>query len=136
MGFVMDCDAILPAQDAFLLVDVNGTDDHLSLVNASVIIKPSVASLQGIADAFKSAWMEIAYHEFQATSLRWYEEATVFRFVTGNPGSSLGVTGTFIATGTHYSQLVERFRTEYAALGVRIEKLPGGLPPWAAQHAH
>ena len=136
MGFVIDCDAILPAQDAFLSADVKTTEDALSMVNAAVAIRPTAASLQNIADAFKSAWAQIAYHEFQAMSVRWYQEATVFRFITGDPSSRLGVTGTFIATGPHHPDLVQKFRAEFGELGVRVGQLPGGLPSWAAQLPH
>src|SRR5438093_785254 len=83
-GFVMDCEVYLEAQDAFLRADVKSTEDSLSMVNAAITIDASVSSLQSVVDAFKAAWAEIAYLEFQAISIHWYEEATVFRFITGN----------------------------------------------------
>lgn len=129
----MDCDAYLYAQDSFLSADVNKSEDSLSMVNATIIIKPSFHSLQEITYALQAAWTKITYIEFQATFIRWYEEATVFRFITGVPNSGLGVTGTFIVTGKDYSRLVDEFRTNFGNVGARIERLPGGLPPWAAQ---
>ena len=135
-GFVDDCHAYLHAQEGFASVVVSRTEDFRSMVNAVLSLKASVTSLQNISDGIVKAWSEIAYLSFQATSLRWYEEATVFRFITGDPTGALGVTGTFIATGPQYPQLVERFRKEYGNLGQKIVGLPGGLPKWAAQHAH
>lgn len=129
----MDCDANLYDPDSFLSVDVNKSEDSLSMVNALIIIQPSIPSLQEIAYALQAAWTKIAFNEFQATSIRWYEEATVFRFVTGVPNSGLGFTGTFIATGNDYSRLVDQFRTGFGNVGSRIERFPGGLPPWATQ---
>jgi hypothetical protein len=136
LGFVMDCDAYLGAQDIFSMADVQRSEDPLSMVNAALVVKSSVPSLQDISRAIKAAWTEIAYREFQASSLRWCEEATVFRFVTGDPLVGLGVTGTFIATGDHYARLVDEFRAEFGKLGAKIQQLPGGLPSWAAQPPH
>jgi hypothetical protein len=136
LGFVMDCEAYLEAQDAFLAAEVKTKHDQLSMVNGAVSITASVPSLQDVADAFKAAWTQIAYSEFEATSMRWYEEATLFRFITGDPNSGLGVTGTFIAGGDQYSRLVDKFRIEFGDLGARVERMPGGLPPWAAQLPH
>jgi len=134
-GFLDDCQASLQAQEAFASAVVTSTEDFRSMVNAVVSLKASVTSLQGVADALVKAWSDIAYRSFQATSLRWYEEATVFRFITGESMAGLGVTGTFIATGAQYSQLVERYRSENGNLGQKIVGLPGGLPKWAAQPA-
>lgn len=132
-GFVIDCDAYL-FHDAFSSVEVKQTDDPLSMVNATIIIKPTVPSLQEITYALQNAWAKISYNEFQATSLHWYEEATVLRFITGVPNSGLGVTGTFMAGGKNYSALVKDFRKNFSS-NTRIVPMPGGLPAWVSRLA-
>ncbi|HEU5179828.1 MAG TPA: hypothetical protein VFW45_03485, partial [Candidatus Polarisedimenticolia bacterium] len=134
-GFVEDCHHFLAAQQPSLRsVTISTMEDAQSMVNGLVTIGPAVSSLQDISKAIVKAWAEIAYLDFQATSLRWYEEATVFKFITGVPITGLGVAGTFIALGPQYPQLVEKFRSEFSETGAKVKRIPGGLPPWAAQH--
>jgi len=126
-GFVADADYYFGAQPAFLDVRIIRTTDPSSLLNAAITVQPEVASVQQISDAFRAAWLNVAYFDFEATSIRWHQEATVLRFITGSPRSRLGVTGTFIASGVQYPELVATFIREFGPL----DSMPGGIPVWA-----
>ena len=83
-GFLMDADHFFSEHWAFATVDVRRREDVTSLLNVTLSISERVQSLQDLSHALGDVWRSIAYQHFEASSVTWFREATVFRFVTVN----------------------------------------------------
>jgi hypothetical protein len=127
-GFLHDADYALSELESgvFSSADVLSSEDPRSLVNARIIVSPSVASLQDVSQALLRAFGFMAYPHFQASNVQWYREATVLRFITIISGDAFYVTGTLTATGPEYPKLVKSFDRDFGALHGLVPPLPNG----------
>ena len=131
LGFQMDCDVFFGEADSIDDVAVAKTTDPYELLRIRVRLGPSAATLQDVSRALTTAWQSVAYSDFQATSLEWFQEATVLRFVTVIGGARFYVSGCAIATGPTYPSLVTAFHRDFGALRGPLRHLTGGIPAWA-----
>jgi hypothetical protein len=115
-GFLMDADHFFSEHGAFATVDVRRSEDVTSQLNVTLSISERVQSLQDLAYALGDVWRSIAYQHFEASSVTWFREATVFRFVTVISGELFFVSGTARASGPHYPRLVEAFERDFRLL--------------------
>jgi len=129
-GFIMDADWALGEIEGAKEVDVNGSDDPLSMVNALVTFE--VSALHLIAQGLASAWPRFAYQDLAVVSIQRYREATVMRFITAASEGKLCVTGTVVATSPNYAHLAAEFDHQFGSLGGKLNSISGGLPAWAA----
>lgn len=112
-GFFLDVDHFLEECQALQSVQVESSSDPRSLVVATAEVDPSVDSIQDLTFALKEVWAAIAYLHFEATSIQWFKEATVLRFVTVISDDNYYVTGTIRVAGPHYPLLAQRFERDF-----------------------
>jgi hypothetical protein len=70
---------------------------------------------------------QLVYNHFSACSVDWYREATVLRFVTVPARWDYCVTGTVLATGPRYPELLAQFEREFSTIHGPIRSWQGGL---------
>jgi hypothetical protein len=124
-GFFVDVDHFLEQCQALQSVQFEPSSDPRSLVVAIAEVDSSVESIQDLTYALKEVWGAIAYLHFEATSIQWFKEATVLRFVTVISDENYYVTGTIRVAGPHYPLLVQRFERDF---GDMHGPLPSLLP--------
>lgn len=129
-GFITDVDFAFYQSTMFKEVDITTSSDKNSLIRARALISPAAHSVQQIGDALLSICNYIGFNHFTASSIKWYREATVLRFVTA-ASETLYVTGTVVASGPKYPRLVERYDQDFGNLSGPLKPYPGGLPDWA-----
>ena len=132
-GYMMDMDEAFWSHSAFRKFDITSSTDPYALIRVRATIAPCVRSVQEIANAFKKINNKLGYNDFKSTSLYWYNDATVFRFVTVMSDHNVFVTGMAVASGRQYKRLVADYNTDFGDMGGRLEPYPGGLPDWALQ---
>jgi hypothetical protein len=113
-GFVIDADHALEGEATFENVQIARTDRRESLLEITATVPAGMTTLQDVANALRRAWEFMAYSELQATSVAWFREATVMRFVTASSRGQLCVTGRILVTAPHYDQLVSRFEQDFS----------------------
>ena len=131
LGFEMDCDVFFGEGASIDNVAVTHSTDPCELLRIRVRLAPSAATLQDVSHALTTAWQNVAYSDFQATSLEWFQEATVLRFVTVISGARFFVSGCAVATGPTYASLVSAFHRDFGTLRGPLRHMPGGIPAWA-----
>ena len=115
-GFIIDAEHYFGSCRAFSSVDVEKASDRLSIVRVRARINDDVASVQDISQALVNTLPLVAYNHFSARSVEWYREATVLRFVTVPSRGTYCVTGTVLATGPNYSDLLARFERDFSTI--------------------
>jgi hypothetical protein len=131
LGFKMDCDVFFAEDPLIDEVAVARTTDPSELLRIRVRLALNAATLQDVSRALTTAWQNVAYSEFQATSLEWFQEAIVLRFVTVISGARFFVSGCTVATGPTYPSLVSAFHRDFGSLRRPLRHLPDGIPAWA-----
>jgi len=123
LGFSIDSEYYLEEQEKFNSVDVKVTSNNLCLITADITISADMPSLQSINHSLYEVWQSIQYSYFEASSCQWFQEATVFRFVTIICDSGFYVTCEFNVTGNTYSKLVKRFENDFKAIECSIPNM-------------
>ena len=130
VGFVCDAEWALQEQSCFRDVQVRQADNPLSLVNATMTVGNDVHQIQELSDGFAGILQALMYMEFHASSVQWYQDATVLRFVTLSDEFALCTTGTFLVRGGHYDRLRELFERDFEK---KLPELPDRYREWAWQ---
>ena len=130
LGFEMDAFLYFSGQELWH-ADVHRSDEPSCLIRANLLLTEKVATVQDIATALRDVWQSIMYADFGACSINWYREATCLRFVTAI-ADKFYVTGTALAHGPNYPDLVAAFDRDFSRLRAPLRSLPGGVPSWAA----
>lgn len=129
-GFLLDVDFAFDEVSGVTSVNCADSATSLSLVNVIVTFETGISSVQAIGDALSSGFRRLAYPSFQASSVAWYREATVLRFITAARDGNLCVTGTMIGVTEKYDRLVDAYDYSFGSMGGRLQPFPGGLPAW------
>lgn len=96
---------------------VRTNSDPSCLVDVEAVLGEQAESLQAVAACLKGLWAALAYRGFEASSIEWYRNATVLRFVTVNLRGGYFVTGRVHVSGGPYSRLAGAFERRFGALG-------------------
>ncbi|MGC4093241.1 MAG: hypothetical protein QM756_36200 [Polyangiaceae bacterium] len=131
LGFKLDCDVFFARPEVVAETVTIATTDPSELLRILVRLSPTAATLQDVRQALTTAWQDVAYSEFQATSLKSHREATVLHFATVIEGSHFFVSGVAIATGSNHEDLVRAFELNFGTHRDPVSRIPGGLPAWA-----
>jgi hypothetical protein len=92
---------------------------QLLVVRAS--IAESVKALPIVFQTIKAVWASVTYRYFEASSLDYYQEALVLRFVTVMSDEELFVSGAIIIEGQKYQKLIIEHESKF---GKTVETLP------------
>jgi uncharacterized protein with HEPN domain len=77
------------------------------LLELKGIVSPSVSTLIDLRTLQQRVWQNLAFSTFEASSVTFYREASVLRFITAHNKSSC-LTGRMVIGGNHYYELVRR----------------------------
>ncbi len=127
VGFRMDADHYIPMQPGIVNVSVAEQDLKTCLLRFEVTLSPSTQSLQDATDALTSSWRELAYNDFEASSVGWYSDCALLRFVTVPGDDQYFVSGSFVVRGAPISDLVRAFDRDFANLHGRLQPIPEAL---------
>ena len=87
------------------------------MIEIEAVLAEGVDSLQAVANQLKGLWDVLAYNCFEASSIEWYREATILRFVTVNKSEGYYLTGKVRVSGGPYPKLAESFQQHFGELG-------------------
>jgi hypothetical protein len=126
LGFYYDVEHyFVDSNSAFVHATAAVRDDNSCLLEMRGDIAPHISSLQEISGELHDLWRTLAYPHFQASSCKWYQEATVLRFVTVIHDDLFYVTGKVMVGGGHYAELIKKFERDYR---MKIPSLSDPLP--------
>jgi hypothetical protein len=112
-GFWYDTDWYFESSNAFNFpIEVIRTNKPESMLEISTSVSSNIDTLHSLNQAIDEIWRKLKFNYFEATSLTWYQEKGVFRFVTLPQEKGSYVTGKLIISGDNYLNLVERFERE------------------------
>ena len=121
LGFEFDADHYFGSNEIFADAKVVPYDNPLCMFELRGQILEQISSIQHLHTKLDEVWQKLAYSHFQATSLKFFREATELRFVTLISNDSFYVTGKMIAGGGHYPQLVEQYEKDF---GITLASSP------------
>lgn len=113
LGFEYDADHYFGLNEIFANAKVVSHDNPLCMLELRGQILEQISTIQHLHTKLDEIWQKLAYSHFQATSLKFFREATVLRFVTLISNDGFYVTGKMIAGGGHYPQLVEQYEKDF-----------------------
>jgi hypothetical protein len=131
LGFHMDASLYFCRKREFWDAVVKRTDDPACPIRANLLLRDEVSTVQEVSLALRDVCQSLMYSHFAACSVNWYREATCLRFVTVIDGNQFHVTGTALAHGPRYPELVAAFDRDFGQHGGPLRPMPGGLPSWA-----
>ena len=83
--------------------------DPSCLLELKGIACEDIESLRDLRTIQQSIWQELAWSHYQASSVTFYRQASVLRFITVVRDESSCLTGRMIIGGNHYYELVRRW---------------------------
>lgn len=116
LGFRYDVEEALRHGDWCHGHSLTVVEEPRCLLRIELEVAEGVASLQELTSGLVGLWTYVAYKDFEASSIRWYREAAVLRFVTINPLGPYFVAGRVRVAGAHYEPLAEAFERRFHAL--------------------
>ena len=124
-GIVIDADYAFENESTFEEVEIARTTQPECMLEITARAPERMTMLQHISHALREAWQSLAYSDFQATSILWYRQAMIMKFVTSNIEGTLCVTGRVIITAPRYSEMVLAFERDFGFAGP-LHDLPEG----------
>lgn len=116
LGFVLDLQHEIESVDGITRSWVRDQPSLLSMVSVFAEFADGIPSIQDLGLRIQRVSDAVMYPAFRCSSLRWYRDAAVVRFVTASKERHLCVTGTIVAVSKDYPELVKRFDATYSSM--------------------